>query len=290
MKICPNCGSKMESDVNFCTSCGADLRNVPTASSVTQAPTSVTTEQQPTQPTQPQSVENQTRTQGNAGSQFNAATSQVKDQINSAVKNFDANSLWRWFVNSWKHPMANQSSEKWYGWATLLAEDIIFIIGLAIGAQRFAGSFLGGQFSGFISNVSMQAIISLLIFLLVFQFGTIAIGFVSHKFIYGTQMPFTQYINKTVQIGNLGAICVAITFIAGLLGTGTLATLGALAATFIFYNANIVAVVGDDKAGHDKFYGFLIFLILQFILAMFLIMIFSSTLMGQASSSIQQLF
>ncbi|QFQ68103.1 MAG: zinc-ribbon domain-containing protein [Lactobacillus kefiranofaciens] len=29
MKTCPNCGSKMEPSVNFCTNCGADLRNVP---------------------------------------------------------------------------------------------------------------------------------------------------------------------------------------------------------------------------------------------------------------------
>lgn len=29
MKTCPNCGSKMESNVNFCTNCGTDIRNVP---------------------------------------------------------------------------------------------------------------------------------------------------------------------------------------------------------------------------------------------------------------------
>lgn len=288
MKICPNCGSKMESNVNFCTSCGADLRQVPVASDNTQQ----STKQNVSQTSQPEvkSVQQSTRSQSNIGSQINATTSQVKNQFNDAVKNFDANSLWQWFVTSWKHPMALQNSEKWYGWVTLIAEDILFIIGLVIGAQRFAGSFMGGQFSSFISNISTQAIISLLIFLVVYQFGTIAIGFISHKFIYGTQVSFTQYINRTVQIENLGAICVVVTFIAGLLGSGVLATLGVLASAFVFYNANVVAVVGDDKAGHDKFYGFLIFLILQFILTMFIFMIFSSTLIGQAGSSIQQLF
>lgn len=29
MKTCPNCGSKMDVDVNFCTNCGTDIRNVP---------------------------------------------------------------------------------------------------------------------------------------------------------------------------------------------------------------------------------------------------------------------
>lgn len=28
MKTWPNCGSKMEADVNFCTKCGIDIRNV----------------------------------------------------------------------------------------------------------------------------------------------------------------------------------------------------------------------------------------------------------------------
>ena len=28
MKKCPNCGSQMENDVNFCTVCGTDIRNV----------------------------------------------------------------------------------------------------------------------------------------------------------------------------------------------------------------------------------------------------------------------
>ena len=31
MKKCPNCGSEMEADVNFCTVCGTDLRNVSAA-------------------------------------------------------------------------------------------------------------------------------------------------------------------------------------------------------------------------------------------------------------------
>ena len=31
VKKCPNCGSEMEADVNFCTVCGTDLRNVSAA-------------------------------------------------------------------------------------------------------------------------------------------------------------------------------------------------------------------------------------------------------------------
>ena len=34
MKTCPNCGSKMDVDVNFCTNCGTDIRNVPVDSTM----------------------------------------------------------------------------------------------------------------------------------------------------------------------------------------------------------------------------------------------------------------
>ena len=43
MKTCPNCGSKMKVDINFCTFCGSDIRNV-LLDQVTQ----------PVQPQQPQ--------------------------------------------------------------------------------------------------------------------------------------------------------------------------------------------------------------------------------------------
>lgn len=29
VKTCPNCGAEMEADVNFCTECGNDIKNVP---------------------------------------------------------------------------------------------------------------------------------------------------------------------------------------------------------------------------------------------------------------------
>lgn len=31
MKTCPNCGAQMAASVNFCTNCGADIRNIPVA-------------------------------------------------------------------------------------------------------------------------------------------------------------------------------------------------------------------------------------------------------------------
>ena len=48
MKTCPNCGSKMDQDVNFCTNCGTDLRIVPLDSEVEKAQ-SVSTQDAPQQ-------------------------------------------------------------------------------------------------------------------------------------------------------------------------------------------------------------------------------------------------
>lgn len=44
MKTCPNCGAKMEADVNFCTSCGTDIRNIPLDGAQNVEPESVVSE------------------------------------------------------------------------------------------------------------------------------------------------------------------------------------------------------------------------------------------------------
>lgn len=89
MKTCPNCGAKMEADVNFCTSCGTDIRNVPLDSVQNVEPESVVSD--------PSELERRTyRAAQNAESQ----ASQALGKVSEAVKNFDKESLWKWFVTS----------------------------------------------------------------------------------------------------------------------------------------------------------------------------------------------
>lgn len=125
MKTCPNCGSKMDQDVNFCTNCGTDLRNVPLDSEVEKAQ-SVSTQDAPQQNDQQTvstdgnvghnqssstndtginpNTQNTQNTQKSADSNSNSNQqplgAQMRQHITQNVQNFDAHNMWQWFVNS----------------------------------------------------------------------------------------------------------------------------------------------------------------------------------------------
>lgn len=146
MKTCPNCGSKMEADVNFCTVCGTNIKDVPLDGAqpveqlAPQAPVNPQPQpvQQPnSQPTQPvqnqeQNLQNTARTQNiqqsninnvqpnqqqstqqsvqnTQPSQASQVASETFSKVSSAVKNFDKESLWKWFVTSWRTPSAQRT-------------------------------------------------------------------------------------------------------------------------------------------------------------------------------------
>lgn len=90
MKKCPNCGSEMESDVNFCTVCGTDIRNIPVESNQTSS--EVKDEKVDTQKIVKDEPKQPNESQPN----------QTVSRVTEAVKNFDKDSLWNWFVTSWK--------------------------------------------------------------------------------------------------------------------------------------------------------------------------------------------
>ena len=117
MKICPICGSKMQANVNFCTTCGTDIRNVPVNGThntnqivkvqkeVVQSQNQSTQpiqQKQNTQPSQSTMSQSQPATQSRTQYQQNTKkfVDQMSQQVQFSVKSFNANNLWQWFVNS----------------------------------------------------------------------------------------------------------------------------------------------------------------------------------------------
>lgn len=305
MKTCPNCGSKMDVDVNFCTNCGTDIRNVPVDSTMNSQEVKPEPEVQPEQPVMQTRREQKSanRSETNNSVQNNSVqpaqpaqqTSNIQQPAfdSEAVKAHAAN-MWQWFVTSWKHPFADQSGEKWYGWVTLLVENILLVLGLYICVNKYSQSQLGDSEMGqaaqsIVTNFSTSLLFELFLYLILVIAAMIAAAYYAHKFVYGATENLFDFINRIVSCSNLSAIFYVISFICLIIGSEDMIKIGlplASIAMVIFSLATYTVVVGDPTpAVKDKFYGLLIVVIIQLIVMDVLGKIFGSAVYNQ----IQQL-
>lgn len=188
-----------------------------------------------------------------------------------AVKAHAAN-MWQWFVTSWKHPFADQNGERWYGWVTLLVEDFLIGLGLFIGEQRATGavdSMLGNSnlMSGS-ANFTFGTVIEIILFLALAEAAWILAAHLTYKVIYGKSKDFLELTNHVVQTSNLSAIFIVVYFVfMALMGPAgiVISTIMLWLAAIFFSMALTVVVLGDQNPIHDKFYGYFLFIALQFI-------------------------
>ncbi|QGY94650.1 zinc-ribbon domain-containing protein [Lactobacillus crispatus] len=301
MKTCPNCGSKMDVDVNFCTNCGTDIRNVPVDSTMNSQEVKPEPEVQPVMQTRrEQKSANQSETnnsvQNNSVQPDQPAqqTSNIQQPAfdSEAVKAHAAN-MWQWFVTSWKHPFADQNGERWYGWVTLLVEDFLIGLGLFIGEQRATGavdSMLGNSnlMSGS-ANFTFGTVIEIILFLALAEAAWILAAHLTYKVIYGKSKDFLELTNHVVQTSNLSAIFIVVYFVfMALMGPAgiVISTIMLWLAAIFFSMALTVVVLGDQNPIHDKFYGYFLFIALQFITGVILFLIIGGTIFSQIGSSI----
>ena len=304
MKTCPNCGSKMDVDVNFCTNCGTDIRNVPVDSTMNSQEVKPEPEVQPEQPVMQTRREQKSanRSETNNSVQNNSVqpaqpaqqTSNIQQPAfdSEAVKAHAAN-MWQWFVTSWKHPFADQNGERWYGWVTLLVEDVLIGLGLFIGEQRATGavdSMLGNSnlMSGS-ANFTFGTVIEIILFLALAEAAWILAAHLTYKVIYGKSKDFLELTNHVVQTSNLSAIFIVVYFVfMALMGPAgiVISTIMLWLAAIFFSMALTVVVLGDQNPIHDKFYGYFLFIALQFITGVILFLIIGGTIFSQIGSSI----
>ncbi|MCT7790118.1 MAG: zinc ribbon domain-containing protein [Lactobacillus crispatus] len=290
MKICPNCGSKLEAEVNFCTVCGTDVRNVAVIDSNKQVEVTEDEKVKPQEPiasTQTQNVQPENASSSVTSNDIKESATKLTQQIAGAAKSFDANSMWKWFTTSWKRPTAEQNAKNWYGWVTILVENLLVIIGMAIaGNQAINNSSVGSMLSGTSEGAELQnsatgGLFELYLFLVLNTFVTILISYLAYKFVYSKKLPIANYINKVVQIGNLSAIFDVLAFLFLLIGQMTFGIVLIFLALFMFYYSSITVVIADDGAVRDKYYGLLMFVVLDFIVSMILFTMFGQMLVSQ---------
>lgn len=204
--------------------------------------------------------------------------------------------MWQWFVNSWKHPFSDQQGERWYGWVTLLVEDLLIGLGMFIGEQRVTGatdSMLGNtNLMRSTANFTFGTAIEISLFLALTEAAWILAAYLAYKVIYGKSRDFLELTNHVVQTSNLSAIFIVIYFFfmllmgpAGVIVSGIMLWLSVI----FFSRALTVVVLGDQNPVHDKFYGYFLFIALQYITGLILFMIICGMIMSQFGSSILNL-
>ncbi|MDK7210348.1 hypothetical protein FOF74_004575 [Lactobacillus gasseri] len=117
----------------------------------------------------------------------------MKDEVQSPQEEAP-NTYWRWLVESWRHPLGHDPAEKWYGVVTLLGEDIVLFIGLAV-ASNYIANLFGITLLHHASGFTFWAIV----ILFVVQIITILCSMVGHLFVFGNTGGFWQYVNKVVK-------------------------------------------------------------------------------------------
>ncbi|MFR4968150.1 MAG: DUF6574 domain-containing protein [Lactobacillus kalixensis] len=298
MKTCPNCGFKMEPNVNFCTNCGADLRKVQLDSatqsshpveSIQSSESVLNSESQVTQ--KDSVVGSMTRSQYQEDTKEKAQSELKPNLVSEKAVN-----MWQWFVNSWKKPFAEQSAEKWYGWGTLLVENILLILGLYICINKYTqeqlgnyGDEAGAAVQSTISSFSTSVLFELFLYFVLTIAAMIAAAYYAHKFIYGQTENVFDFINRIVSCGNIAAILYVVSFLCLIIGSEDTLKLGLPLigiAMLIFTLSVYTVVVGDNApAVQDKFYGLLIVVIAQTLVIFILGKIFGNAVYNQ----IQQL-
>lgn len=284
MKKCPNCGSEMESDVNFCTVCGTDIRNIPVESNQTSSEvedkkvdTQKIIKDEPKQPNESQ-------------------PNQTISRVTEAVKNFDKDSLWNWFVTSWKTPSKDQKSEKWYGIVILLLEMLLFAWATGFGLKKMIVQISGinlnsndNQFSNNFNSLFQTLTVDLFLAVLILGAGVIVGSYFAHKFVYesNSNVPFFDYINKIVQLSNINVVLVIglslLSFIdyKGLISIiNTLVTFVAL----VFLLAGAAAIRRNEENSRDYFWGEIIYAIIVLVAVGIAWMIVKNQLISQFQS------
>jgi len=291
VKTCPNCGAKMEPEVNFCTSCGTDIRNVPLDNM--QNPSTESLNNSGVEEPAVSEIPSADRRAYRAAQSSEQQTGQTFEKISEAVKNFDKESLGKWFITSWKTPSAEQQGEKWYGIAVLLLEMILFAWSMSAGIKKIVYSSIPINLPNFAQEKINSFIHSLgfdIFFLvLIMGAGVIAGSYIAHKFVYSESIDIFNYINKIVQLSNINVFVVAILafFCFTSLKTATMPIVLLMILSSILYVIAAAFAIREDYAGNkDYFYGVILYLIIVAVSIAIAYMIFK----GQLITQVQQAF
>lgn len=225
MKECPNCHAEMGADVNFCTNCGTDLRQV-AVSEEKPAPAAPEPKAAPVQ-------EAEVKAEGQASGQAVNVLS----------------TYWQWLLDAWKKPTEVVAAEKWYGLTTLILEDLFFILAGLTGMNKLASSLIASfpYLSSIIPELKSSAFSYVVISVVLGQVVVLAINYFAMKRFAKSEFDFLGYLNRYAHLSAYSLILNVLFWLFAL--TGSLGPQGiVLSMTAVVGFVALIYVLLEEKA------------------------------------------
>lgn len=270
MKECPNCHAEMGADVNFCTNCGTDLRQV-AVSEEKPAPAAPEPKAAPVQ-------EAEVKAEGQADGQ---ASSQAENVLFT---------YWQWLLHAWKKPAEAMAAEKWYGLTTLILEDLFFILAGLTGMNKLASSLITSYpyLSAIITELKSSAFSYVVISVVLGQVVVLAINYFAMKRFAKSEFDFFGYLNRYAHLSAYSLILNVLFWLFAL--TGSLGPQGiVLSMTAVVGFVALIYVLLEEKAEKiDQMQFALVISIIVLIVVMIVVNMFFKEFVSKIESVTNQ--
>lgn len=266
MKECPNCHAEMGADVNFCTNCGTDLRQV-AVSEEKPAPAAPEPKAAPVQ-------EAEVKAEGQASSQAENVLF----------------TYWQWLLHAWKKPAETMAAEKWYGLTTLILEDLFFILAGLTGMNKLASSLITSYpyLSAIITELKSSAFSYVVISVVLGQVVVLAINYFAMKRFAKSEFDFLGYLNRYAHLSAYSLILNVLFWLFAL--TGSLGPQGiVLSMTAVVGFVALIYVLLEEKAEKiDQMQFALVISIIVLIVVMIVVNMFFKEFVSKIESVTNQ--
>lgn len=270
MKECPNCHAEMGANVNFCTNCGTDLRQV-AVSEEKPAPAAPEPKAAPVQ-------EAEVKAEGQADSQ---ASGQAKKVLST---------YWQWLLHAWKKPAEAVGAEKWYGLTTLILEDLLFILAGLTGMNKLASSLITKYpyFSSVINELKSSFSSYVMISVVLGQVVVLAINYFAMKRFAKSEFDFLGYLNRYAHLSAYSLILNVLFWLFALTGSLRLQEI-ALSMTAVVGFLALIYVLLEEKAEKiDQMQFALVISIIVLIIVMIVVNMFFKEFVSKIASVTNQ--
>lgn len=270
MKECPNCHAEMRANVNFCTNCGTDLRQV-AVSEEKPAPAAPEPKAAPVQ-------EAEVKAEGQADSQ---ASGQAKKVLST---------YWQWLLHAWKKPAEAVGAEKWYGLTTLILEDLLFILAGLTGMNKLASSLITKYpyFSSVITELKSSFSSYVIISVVLGQVVVFAINYFAMKRFAKSEFDFLGYLNRYAHLSAYSLILNVLFWLFALTGSLVLQEI-ALGMTAVVGFLALIYVLLEEKAEKiDQMQFALVISIIVLIIVMIVVNMFFKEFVSKIASVTNQ--